>query len=301
MNNPSLVSIVIPTYNRATDLSRGLASIVKQTYSNWEVLVVDNNSTDNTHEVIKQFNDKRIKCFQIENNGVIAASRNLGIHHSNGEFIAFLDSDDSWKKEKLERSVSCLNAGFDFVYHNMAIISKKHFSFKPRLFRSRQVLSNVFNDLLINGNAFPTSSIVVRKDVLIKAGGFSEAIELIAGEDYDLWIRISELTNRFKKIEGTLGYLTESNDGNFSSVRLISFLSEIEKKYFSRLSTKECSDAYTKWIEYAYGRSYYKEGKYILAKNHLMKCLRTSNNLSFRIKAAYMLITIHTLKRKFFL
>ena len=118
-----LVSVVIPTYNRAHDLARAVDSVLKQTYPHWEALVIDNHSTDSTSEVVHQFNDKRIRYFEIANNGVIAASRNLGIHHSRGDFIAFLDSDDLWKNDKLGKSIFWLNSGFDVVYHDMDIVS----------------------------------------------------------------------------------------------------------------------------------------------------------------------------------
>ncbi len=287
-----LVSVVIPTYNRAPDLSRALDSVLKQTYPHWEALVIDNHSTDNTYEVVRRLNEKRIRYFEISNNGVIAASRNLGIHHSNGEFIAFLDSDDIWKNDKLEKSILWLNQGFDVVYHDMNIVSNRGFYIGPRKFKTRQVAPPVHNDLLVNGNTLPTSSVVVRKDVLLKVGGFSEAVEMIAGEDYDLWLRLSTLTQRFKRIDGTLGYLTKGDDNQFSSLRLISILSEIENKYVSHLSTKELDLAYANWIDYAHARSRYKQREYILARNHLIKVLTTSNSLSFRIRALYMLIVI---------
>src|SRR3989338_2810117 len=99
-----IVSIVIPTYNRACDLERALKSVLAQTYSNWEALVVDNHSSDNTDDVVKSLNDSRLKLFKIHNDGVIAASRNAGVKHATGEYIAFLDSDDWWMPQKLEES-----------------------------------------------------------------------------------------------------------------------------------------------------------------------------------------------------
>lgn len=89
-----LVSIVIPTYNRAQDLERALKSLLAQTFCDWEALIVDNYSKDNTDELIKSFNDPRMKLFKIHNQGVIAASRNVGIKNAKGGYVAFLDSDD---------------------------------------------------------------------------------------------------------------------------------------------------------------------------------------------------------------
>ena len=89
-----LVSVVIPTYNHARYLARALQSVLDQTYTNWEAIVIDNHSTDNTDEVMASFADSRITLLKIHNNGVIAASRNIGIRAANSEWITFLDSDD---------------------------------------------------------------------------------------------------------------------------------------------------------------------------------------------------------------
>ena len=91
--NP-LVSIIIPTYNRAEDLKRALQSVFDQTFTNWEVVVVDNYSVDNTDSLIKSFNNQKIKLFKIHNRGIISASRNLGLKHALGEYIAFLNQKE---------------------------------------------------------------------------------------------------------------------------------------------------------------------------------------------------------------
>ena len=87
-----LVSIIIPTYNNAEFLGKALKSVIDQTYGSWEAIVIDNNSTDQTDEVINKFQDIRIKYYKISNYGIIAKSRNLGINLAKGEWIAFLDS-----------------------------------------------------------------------------------------------------------------------------------------------------------------------------------------------------------------
>ena len=101
-----LVSVIIPTYNHANFLSKTLKSVINQTYSNWEAIVIDNHSKDNTDEVVAKFKDSRIILYKIKNNGIIAKSRNLGIEHANGKWIAFLDADDWWYPDKLK---TCLN------------------------------------------------------------------------------------------------------------------------------------------------------------------------------------------------
>ena len=104
-----LVSIVIPTYNHANYLSKALQSIVDQTYTNWEAIIIDNHSLDDTEKLINQYSDPRIKYLKVHNFGIIAKSRNEGIRVAKGDWIAFLDSDDYWEKNKIDGSLELEN------------------------------------------------------------------------------------------------------------------------------------------------------------------------------------------------
>ena len=95
-------SVIIPNYNNEMFLHRCIGSVVKQSFKNWELLLIDNNSEDNSKKVINAFGDNRIKIFDINNKGVIAKSRNLGIKLSKSEWLCFLDSDDWWETNKLQ-------------------------------------------------------------------------------------------------------------------------------------------------------------------------------------------------------
>ena len=116
MNKNDLISIIIPTYNRCKDLSNAITSVLNQTYKNWEIIIIDNYSTDETFKIVKQFNDNRIFYFKLNNYGNIAISRNYGINKSNGEIIAFLDSDDYWYKNKLEIASIYFELNYDFFF-----------------------------------------------------------------------------------------------------------------------------------------------------------------------------------------
>ena len=115
-----LVTVVIPTYNHARYLGRALQSVIDQTYTNWEVVVIDNHSMDDTDEVITSYADPRINYLKIHNHGVIATSRNAGIRAAKGEWIAFLDSDDIWYPNKLHECIAAisLNHSIDVVSTN---------------------------------------------------------------------------------------------------------------------------------------------------------------------------------------
>ena len=117
MTTQPYVSVVIPTYNHAKLLKKALDSVMAQTFEDWEAIVVNNFSADNTIEVVNSFADPRIKILNFSNNGVIAASRNHGLKEATGDFIAFLDSDDIWYPNKLLKCVEQASAGYQFICH----------------------------------------------------------------------------------------------------------------------------------------------------------------------------------------
>ena len=112
-------SIILPTYNRAsTFLKEAIDSVFNQDYKNWELIIIDNNSSDNTLELIKKYNSEKISIYSINNNGIIAKPRNLGIKKSKGDYIAFLDSDDYWYKNKLQKCINAIKSGnYPIVCH----------------------------------------------------------------------------------------------------------------------------------------------------------------------------------------
>jgi len=201
-----LVSVVIPTYNHARYLGRALQSVLDQTYTNWEALVIDNHSTDNTDEVVASFADPRITYLKIHNNGMIAASRNVGIRVAKGEWIAFLDSDDWWVVDKLKACFDCVNEKVDLIYHDLKIIRDNPSFFKKKHIKSRQFIKPVLKDLLLKGNSIATTSVVVRTSLLEQICGMNESVEMIAAEDYNTWLRIAQITDNFLHVPKSLGY-----------------------------------------------------------------------------------------------
>ena len=179
------VSIIIPTYNRAHLIGEALESVFAQTYLDYEVIVVDDGSTDDTREVLKSYG-KRIRVVYQENQG-ISAARNRGISVSMGCYIAFLDSDDVWLPEKLERQVSYLDQ-----HPAVALLySRMRYTYVEKQGRERIVPEKAFvtvEELLSESNCIPTSCAVVRKDSLDKVGLFDPALPI--AEDFDLWLRI---------------------------------------------------------------------------------------------------------------
>lgn len=120
-----LVSIIMPSWNTARWIGESIESVINQTYKNWELIIVDDCSTDNTDEVVASYNDKRIRFFKNDINSGAAVTRNRAISQANGEWIAFLDSDDLWKPEKLEKMIDFMTFNHhSFAYHNYEKINE---------------------------------------------------------------------------------------------------------------------------------------------------------------------------------
>lgn len=181
-----LVSVIIPTYNRAHIVTEAIESVLAQTYQSYEIIVVDDGSTDNTAEVLKKYGNK-IKYYYQDNKGVSAA-RNRGIREANGDFIAFLDSDDLWKSDKIEKQVIVFqenqDLGLVYSYAEFLTVSTGKIQIKPRV-----ICSNL-RDLVEKDAILPTPTVMIRKKCLADIGLFAETIPGI--EDFDLWFRIAE-------------------------------------------------------------------------------------------------------------
>ncbi|WP_167482667.1 glycosyltransferase [Leptospira kanakyensis] len=245
------VSVIIPTFNHGHLLERCLNSVLNQSYRNLEIVIVDNNSIDNTKEVIRYFRDKiQINYHLIQNNGIIAKSRNIGIQNSKGDFIAFLDSDDWWLPDKLEISMRYLEKGADLVYHDLWLYGINGIPFFFNKAKTRKLDVPVKRDLLLNGNAINNSSVVLRRSIVEKVGYLSEAREIIAGEDYDYWIRISEVTEKFQKIPICLGYYWIGG-GNISSLVRYQRIFDFVYNQYNDFIQKCIGNRKPKWMGYA--------------------------------------------------
>lgn len=201
-----LISVVIPSYNHAHFISRALTSLKEQIYTNWEAIIVDNHSEDSTDELVSQFSDPRISLLKIHNKGIIAASRNLGISVAQGDWIAFLDSDDWWTPDKLLLSIESINSGADLIYHDLKVVRETPSRFERDNARSRHLKKPVLMDLLLNDNAISNSSVIVRKSLLTQIGGLDENPLMAGAEDYNAWLRIARQTDRYDYIPRFLGF-----------------------------------------------------------------------------------------------
>ncbi len=196
------VSVIIPTYNREKVIERSVRSVLNQTYSNIEVIVVDDGSKDNTEEIVKSINDDRIIYYKQENGGASKA-RNTGVKLATSEYIAFHDSDDSWREDKLEKQMNYLmeNPQYSMVYcdYLMHKIDGRTYAVPGDVNVIGVVEGDMFLTILVN-NTIGTPTMVLKKELFDELGGFDESLHCL--EDWDFALRFSEFYY--------IGYIHES-------------------------------------------------------------------------------------------
>lgn len=189
-----IFSIIIPTYNREFFLSKTIKSVLNQTLNSFELLVCDDGSTDNSEAIVKSFKDARIKWIPGANSGGPAKPRNRGIHEAKGEWLAFLDSDDLWMPQKLEKQLNILkNTNLMAVCTNARII-KNEIVMEKLYYNNGTDKVYTFKDMIEN-NYVICSSMVLHNSIAKKVGGFPEHYTFNAIEDYPLWISATMLTD----------------------------------------------------------------------------------------------------------
>ena len=282
---PPLFSVVIPTYNHGKYLGRCLQSVLDQTCTNWEAIVVDNHSTDDTEDVMNSFTDERFTYVKVHNNGVIAVSRNVGIKAAKGEWIAFLDSDDWWMSNKLMACFNCINNTVDLLYHDLQIIPRRSLVFS-NILRGRHLKYPVLIDLLVGGNRISNSSVVVRKFLLDEINGINENSELVAAEDYNTWLRISRLTDQFLYLQQILGFYFVHKDG--ISSKGMSLPERLAVSEFLNILDFRQKLLVESRIRYIKGRFNYLNGKVVFADKDLLFCLKYGP-IVFKLKCLAML------------
>jgi glycosyltransferase involved in cell wall biosynthesis len=183
-----LVSVVIPTYNRAHLIAQALESVYAQTFKDYEVILIDDGSTDGTEELIRKNYHGRLRYVKQENKG-ISGARNHGIALASGKYIAFLDSDDRWLPEKLERQAAYME-----THPETGLLCTKLARYEIGGDGKKEICPSGFpkhfSELLEGPNFIPTTTTMVRKTCFEKAGVFDP--ELPVAEDWDLWIRIAK-------------------------------------------------------------------------------------------------------------
>ena len=284
MRNPK-VSVVIPNYNYGDYLSEALDSVLSQTFQDFEVIVVDNFSTDNSMEVIESKRSEKIRVIQFQNNGSIGAARNRGVAEANGHFIAFLDSDDLWHPEKLAIQLRKTEGQADISFHDLKLFGAHGFS----TFRGWSLGKNPLETLASEGNPLATSSVLARKSVLLEAGGFPEAAELVSVEDFALWLKLADNGASFLHIPRRLGKY-RIHGGVTSRTDSPSRAELALEPYFPQLSMRRVQMTHG-FIAYARGARELSLGNAAQAKQHFVFA-RSFSAFRFRWRAALRLLKL---------
>ncbi|RBP58082.1 GT2 family glycosyltransferase [Alkalibaculum bacchi] len=238
-----MISVVIPTHNRVNLLGRAIKSAQEQTIKDIEIIVVSDGSTDGTDDYMKKNfnNDHRIKyiSYNPSRNGNYA--RNKGIEASIGDYVAFLDDDDIWEKDKLEKQLNVIKADnrIGLVYTGLtSIYVNEGYSYvvKPEL------EGDISKDILMKNYIGTTSTVMVKKEIFAKSGMFDE--NLMALQDYDLWIRICQYTKVGIVKDSCIKYYNYTNKMQISkrTEKYEETYYYLKKKYaelFERLSSYE--------------------------------------------------------------
>jgi len=268
-NNPA-VSVIIPTYNRAHLIGKAIESVLNQTYQDFEIIVVDDCSIDNTKDIARSFQDDRIIYVRHDRNRGGSGTRNTGIEKSRSDLIAFLDNDNMWFKNKLERQVEVLDSlpsDFGAIYCG-AFLKKgdKETYFPPDEFRP--VEGNILGDLL-ERSFIDTSGMLIKREVFQVSGYFLE--DLPRYQDWELCIRIAKHF-KIKYLKEPLYYLSITDKSISTDIRAgITAYKKIYEMHKEDLKTFGQKHKF----EYTIGQSECLSGDFSAGKIFLLKSIKT--------------------------
>jgi glycosyltransferase involved in cell wall biosynthesis len=255
MSGASTISVVIPCRNMAAYVGAAIDSVFAQTHAVHEVIVIDDNSEDNTLQVLESFG-RRITVLKGPGRGSSVA-RNLGILAATGDHIAFLDADDLWLPHKLERQVKLLSAECGFVFSDWYRSDNPDNPGAPLLLGYSMVCEGAVFSNLLRENFVSTPTVLVRKELLAYTGIFKP--ELIGGQDFDLWLRLAKRT-QFGWAREALVFMRK-HGGNITSSRQYPYYhARVWAELLREHSREAPADlAYMKW---RYGKSLYDAGRH---------------------------------------
>ena len=241
-----MISVIIPTHNRDYLIRRAINSVLCQDYSDIEIIVISDGSTDKTNEIVEEISqyDNRVKFIHYEPSQGSNYARNVGIDNSKGEYIAFLDDDDEWVENKLMKQWKMLNSDQElgFIYTGVrCIYVNEGIEYLSIPYKS----GNLANSILLGNCIGTTSSAIVRREVLEEIGKFD--LNLKALQDYDLWIRICQVTKVGVISEALVKYYNYTNGIQISSItdkyeKAFEYINNKYKNKYSCLTKSEIKD-----------------------------------------------------------
>ena len=192
MSDAPVVTVIIPTYNRADLLMETIGSVAAQTFPRWEIIVVDDGSTDDTLMRLMAMADPRIRVIGGEHIGHLGRLRNMGAQMSRGEYLAFVDSDDLWLPEKLERQLRAVAAsGAEWSYTSYTLFDDTGADIPLRAGSAKAISGNIIANLLRDETGVWVSSLLVSRSLYFSIGGFSESELIPFRGDIDIALRLA--------------------------------------------------------------------------------------------------------------
>jgi glycosyltransferase involved in cell wall biosynthesis len=255
-----LVSVILPTYNRADTLGRSVSSVLEQTFDDLELIIVDDGSTDSTAVVVKKFLDIRIRYLRLASNRGASAARNAGIQQARGYYVAFQDSDDRWLPEKLERQLALL-AEWQGPHH---VVYSKYQRFGPS--GPGRIVGEPFDRLrLLHHNFIGTPTIIANRECLARAH-FDE--QLPRRQDWELCLQLMQSCSfHFLDEVLVLSYITPASVTSSRSRLLVAY-EYILEKHFALIRSSPRAFAN---FHYTIGLLYAERAEWSQARPHLIQ------------------------------
>lgn len=208
-NNQPLVSVIMNCYNSDTYLKEAINSVILQTYTNWEIIFWDNQSTDKSADIVKSYDDERIKYFYAPKHTLLGEARNLAVEKASGEWIGFLDCDDVWYANKLQiqiqnasNDIGMIYSRMEFLIEETGIQTNMGKSISKRNYPKRKILptGEIFDKLLFEC-FIPLPSVLIRSALFNQVGGIDGSLKV--AEDYDIFLKIAKIS-KVKAIDNVL-------------------------------------------------------------------------------------------------
>jgi glycosyltransferase involved in cell wall biosynthesis len=289
-----LVSVIIPTYNSSRFLTEAVSSVLAQTFSDFEILVIDDGSTDETQDVMRQYGSP-VRCIHQQNSGV-AVARNRGITESRGRYVAFLDADDTWLPDKLELQMNALSSdsGAGFCYSAFTVVDS---DLNPVRLNHSKRHGSALEDLLLRGNVVGSICTVLCERALFdKLGGFDAGLSQCA--DWDMWVRMAAHTEFTYIDEPLVTYRHHNSMMSRNAALLESDSLRVLEKGFA---APGLSDSLRARRRAAFARNYMVlAGTYFHARRYkdFARCATLAVTMDFRQAAYLMAFPIRAINRK---
>lgn len=286
MSKP-LVSVIIPNFNRARFLPEVVESVVKQTYSNLEIIVVDDCSTDRSVEILRELREKYTNLFsyQVDRNRGANYCRDFGVKQAKGDYIAFLDSDDFFLPEKIEQQMQVL-----LTQPPISFVVTSFFQAGVHRLKEGPIY---LGDVLRQNNLGGFSTLLVKKDAYLKVGGLD--IDLPSNQDWDLYLKLLADHQGYKLAENLVTYEIQEDSISKNPTKVISGWQIVSQRAKQLNDTYKVMDSHVLQAYHAYylAMRYYKFGDISAMRSHLIKSIKIKPSIEATI---YLLISLTGLK-----